>query len=1374
MVTGLLLDHPLSLGIVLALASVAVLVLVAWLLTHGGAPGPELAAARVLPPERGREVAAAFRGAVRRLRHRNPGRDAVYAGPWVLLLGPPGSGKSAMAGAIGLDRPLDVGLPYAPEDTCALHLFDRGVVIDPAGSLVFGDGADAGGDPGPGWRRLVATILRHRPERGLDAVVVTIPSTSLVGPDRLDAPALNEFAKSLRRRLRDLQHQLGLRLPVYIVITRCDDLAGFTSFWRTAGARRAAAVAGEMIGWSNAALLDSAYTTSLVGEAFDDLGRRLHKILIQSAVATGDISDLAFLFPAQIQKLAGPVRRIADRVFQADAYVDPHFFRGLYFTGAAGFAVPAQGDDPAAPEPAPEALPVPAESMAAAVLPDSMAAAGPEPEPDAAPAVRPNFVTDLFAAKIFSEAAVSRPARRGLTVRSREVRTMQAVLAASVIVLSTGLWLTARSLGRETSQILTPLGTLETTMARALPPAQAAGGGGPTVAGAFPGGAREASTWILREYQKVKDGQLRHLLLPSSWFSSVEDQARTALARGFSILIFDSMRKALDQRWTEIQERSRAVSSAAPSEEEDWRRLIRYLNEMEALSAAASAYNRVDALTPQEFETLVRTLLKVDIGGTAIEQPDVYGRLVQDIRPQPFDAAAHADAAITTLTRLAQAAAAAVGNESSAATPFTRLTDALERASLAQVAGTDASGDVLGELSMALTEVDQLLGDADLNWVFAADPAQHPNWVELETTVAASPFFGRAGVAVLQSTVLSGLDRLRAALLAVRSVSFGPVLTTNAGGDLALVPDLQTLAQTLPPVLKADVFATGTLREPVQPPAASAVVLWMPDPLNKAVAYYTAYEQMTAGVLTKVPDGYRPLITALVAQRVQGAMLTAVADAQVIERRGQDFRELADEAALKREVAQFARAAEPLGAVLNAFNRARFDAGYTTLANILGQHLVSMLGQTDRITDTGEPYVPVNGFRGWDGTLPLNFDGFEVLSDVEMAEYLDSTRGRLEWITAELAKPLITFILNQPVQPALRTNAAVIRWQRILLESQRYQAENPRSTLAALERYILFELMQVKPDTCLDQLAAPIAAADWFSQRQDNVRRLALQRCQALAAGTMQGDYARLATEFNTGLAGRYPFAAYQGPDTPEADPAAVGLFLGRFTAAEPVIRRGLGKPKPGSAAAQALDFVNRMAAVRDFLAPFLAPTSDSPAGYDVEADFRVNRAKESGGNQIIEWTLSVGDQTLVRGGDPARARWAPGAPVTLGLRWAKDAPLVPVASVTSGGVLSADRVVNYEYADRWSLLRMVQAQRAPQTLLPGATDPNPHTLVAAVTTAPAPVPGAPPSTAAPLTAETTVFVRVSLSTLNPDGKTRTSYVLPAFPFAAPRLDSSS
>lgn len=1371
-----LLAYPLLFSVILVTLAVSVLSLVVWLFRRSERMAEDAAQqSESVDAPKGwrrlrlmdtRALSASFAAAMRGLKAAVPGSGWRYEAPWVLLLGDHGAGKTTLASAIGLSRPFDLDTdPELAAQGCGWHVFERGIVLDPAGCVLWGDEGAKGGAAEAAWRKFLALLLRNRPERGLDAVVLTIPCTDLIGPDRLDTTALFAKAKKLRGRLRELQQQLGLRLPVYLVVTKCDAMLGFGSFWQPLAAERGA----EMFGWSNDQTLETGHSPQLVGEAFEVIGRELHRILIGTAVSSGSISDMAFLFPAEFQKLALPLTRLADALFRADAFQDPHFFRGLYFTGDGGGLSGATARTRSA-------LPVP------------LAMAGPgrliDDSSSVPPTVQPIFVTSLFSDKIFREGRIVQPARRSLVVRSRAVRNMQIATVALALFLALGLRFSARMVDVAQQDLAQPLTVIENAD-RMMNQAR---GTGDTL-NAYRK-LRDVAPQILGAFKTVSGRELLVPFMPSSWYSGLADAVKGELVQGFRLVVLDPMRLELINRWKGVQERYAGPLPPGAGDLAAFQRVRNYLDELDRIANDVTLYRNTKKLPVQDFAALVSSLLAIDLGATLRSDEQLYADVMNGVVVRPLDTEQNLAPSLATLTRLANDADTLTNRNGPMVRPMSTLASALERVELARFAAADGAGAALQDLSVAFQDVQATLADPALRWLFVRHPDKDPLWQRVLPRIRSNLFLGDSAADKVLNIAIDDVDDLRKALLSIRTPVMGPLMVEDedADGLLRLSPALSGLAAALPEILHYDFMADLPIRQPEVLGMRGGSILWMPEPLEKAVRQYRAFEVMEAGPMSRIPETLRPMLQALVAQRLQATMLTAVAESEVVERRGQGFRLTSDETGLLREVRQFARAARPMGDLLAAFSRRGFEQGYSSVSTILSQHVLGMLEQADRIAEEGAPYLPLNEFRDWDGTLPMNAEGWQALSDVEVAQYLDNTRGRFDWLGTEIATPLINFALREQLPTTLRSDARVTKWQRILIEQQRYKVGNPGSSLAILERYIRFDLGEtVKPDNCFVQLAGGTSGgsfgsgADFFLQRRDTLRRMALTQCQRVAARSTSTDYARLSADFNSLLGGRYPFADYQGADTPEADLDALTAFLERMIAAEPGIRRGLGNPTPGSAGAQALEFLNRMAAVREFLSPFLGATSATPAGYDVAAEFRVNRPHETGGNQIIDWSVSVGDQRLTRGGEVKSARWTPGLPVTVTLRWAKDAPVVPLSILGPDGTVDSDRAISFAFANRWSLLRLLQAHRPPPADLPKLTDPQPHTLkfsadtttVAAPEQTPGAGAGANMAATKPLAGgRTSVFLRLTLSTPNPDGKSKTTRVLPVFPYAAPRLDA--
>ena len=196
-----------------------------------------------------------FKRAIRILKLHVGGRRFRYSAPWVLLMGPEGSGKTSLAGATGMSMP--VGRPAEDLEDIRPALrwwfFDQGVLLDADGTMIRRrDGRRA--DQGT-WRKLLSLLDRYRPQRPIDGIVLTISAGDLVDsegrPKAQDE--IGHLAESLYKRLWEAQTRLGLAFPVYVLITQLDRIKGFDAFAHAISPRMRESI----LGWSSPSPADA-------------------------------------------------------------------------------------------------------------------------------------------------------------------------------------------------------------------------------------------------------------------------------------------------------------------------------------------------------------------------------------------------------------------------------------------------------------------------------------------------------------------------------------------------------------------------------------------------------------------------------------------------------------------------------------------------------------------------------------------------------------------------------------------------------------------------------------------------------------------------------------------------------------------------------------------------------------------------------------------------------------------------------------------------------------------------------------------------------------------------------------------------------------
>jgi type VI secretion system protein ImpL len=169
--------------------------------------------------------------AMRLLRKSRGNKGYLYEQPWYMIIGPPGAGKTTMLANSGLRFPLaaEMGLEVLGSGgtrQCEWYFTEDAVLIDTAGRYTTQD-SDAAVDKA-GWDAFLALLKRTRIRQPLNGIIVAISLTEIAGAPQAERLA---HARAIRRRIKELQEQLAIRLPVYALFTKADLIAGFTEFF---------------------------------------------------------------------------------------------------------------------------------------------------------------------------------------------------------------------------------------------------------------------------------------------------------------------------------------------------------------------------------------------------------------------------------------------------------------------------------------------------------------------------------------------------------------------------------------------------------------------------------------------------------------------------------------------------------------------------------------------------------------------------------------------------------------------------------------------------------------------------------------------------------------------------------------------------------------------------------------------------------------------------------------------------------------------------------------------------------------------------------------------------------------------------------------
>jgi type VI secretion system protein ImpL len=260
-----------------------------------------------------------------------PGRY-LYQLPWYVFIGPPGSGKTTALLNAGLRFPLADKLGeqklagIGGTRNCDWWFTDQAVLIDTAGRYTTQESnrpVDAAA-----WTNFLALLKKHRPRRPLNGVLVTVSVADLLTQS---APEREVQADAIRDRILELHAELGLRLPVYVLVTKVDLLAGFMEFFGELGKEERAQVWGVTFPLDEQP--DARPPLEALGGELAALEKRLEERLVDRLQQERDPGRRALVygFPQQFAALGDPLRDLMERVFADSRFAQAGLLRGVYF-----------------------------------------------------------------------------------------------------------------------------------------------------------------------------------------------------------------------------------------------------------------------------------------------------------------------------------------------------------------------------------------------------------------------------------------------------------------------------------------------------------------------------------------------------------------------------------------------------------------------------------------------------------------------------------------------------------------------------------------------------------------------------------------------------------------------------------------------------------------------------------------------------------------------------------------------------------------------------------------------------------------------------------------------------------------------------------
>jgi type VI secretion system protein ImpL len=261
-----------------------------------------------------------------KLGGKKGGASALYSLPWYMIIGPPGAGKTTAIKHSGLVFPFQGeggGAVRGVGGTrnCDWWFTNEAILLDTAGRYATES------DDRDEWMAFLNMLRKYRSRRPINGVMVAINIAELIDANEQQIEATG---KKLRARIDEVMTQLRMVVPVYMLFTKCDLIAGFNEFFgdmRKSDRQQA---------WGATLKLDmdKSNPAKIFDDEFEVLRKQIHARALKR-IATErnrEAREKIYQFPLEFAGVKRNLSELIAATFAVNAFQGTPMFRGFYFT----------------------------------------------------------------------------------------------------------------------------------------------------------------------------------------------------------------------------------------------------------------------------------------------------------------------------------------------------------------------------------------------------------------------------------------------------------------------------------------------------------------------------------------------------------------------------------------------------------------------------------------------------------------------------------------------------------------------------------------------------------------------------------------------------------------------------------------------------------------------------------------------------------------------------------------------------------------------------------------------------------------------------------------------------------------------------------
>ncbi len=1313
------------------------------------------------------DISLIFLKGMELLRQRLDTVNYKYHLPWYLLIGASQSGKSSMMDRADLVLPLGKPTFDIPDPNPGLRwwFLNRGVVLDVKGEFLVKDRGVQSDEKG--WRTILSLLSRYRAQRPIDGIILTIPASELYGGHKLSPEELADRGKFLAQKLQATQNILSLRLPVYVVITKSDIIPGFQCLCQALPKQNQQ----NILGWSSPYTPTTAYTPLWLDEAFGHMHNQLSYIRLEMLAEglSAEARDGVFIFPHELLHIQKNLASYVNQIFKVNAYDESLILRGIYLCGDSGVnlefskltAHPKEEDLDQ------NYIPISEDEQASSpiITLDKIGEMENESHLQDQGPSKIFFVDDLLRQKIFFETGLAQPIHQRIISANRNLTIAKASMAGFIGISTFGLLHGYDRLTQQRDYLLPILAKINTILYQ-VP--QTLSAPNRFSANMFDDQTRQ----LLDMMMNLHRSSFFSIFFPSSWLSEVDDNLRSALKVSYDQIIvravyMDLLLKARDLLTIRPKETDLTISLASqlqPVTTIEYQLMKDFVERFIELNRNVEKYNQLkDNSDPSILRDVVQYTLGINLPEEFLQNYEYFRRVLREVPYPKIDLKPYESTAQETLRILynhflsnlfsPQTPNSIVGKINFILSEFgQKQTDQLPNV------------EILRKISTDLTQSLPTIGLSGNNWIDGAFFDPGAGFADLMLQISQFPLFGPQLVEQFAKDTAISFSGFHEDLVRLNNVL---VDRTQLPADKPIYPSqgLISLQKSLANLFNEPFMAPPPAEKISFRVPENQVIFWNPKLIDLAIEDVQKFDDFVTKHMVDFPPMIRETLKLSCQRNLQENLIGKIARAQTFANINDNLPSgQAAEQVLREKIANVREVAPKFVRLMEVMEKGHIGTGYVQLRELLGILSTRLLEQVEEVLNSYKLYqVKDDNFKWWDGKVSPILVGFNVRDEEDLKNYLANQRQLIIHFAMDYAEPMVTFLTARVMQEYQGNKSLVNKWKRIVDQVHEYEKRRPDNALTALENTLSKDLVHVNVAKCFKTIplsATKSHSGDFFLEREVEIKRDLLSRCEVLKRQESIENYTKMANFFNDNLRGKFPFLTAPKLNMADAEPEDIREFFSMYKEAGDNPKAILDQVyQLGEMANAPLAFLQSMEEMKTFFASFLKGDgiSDMPV-LNFMVDFRVNGGAERNANLILEWFIKPDEVTTITHHDKKKdGKWFFGNEIVIGFRWPNESRLQPYRDKNQPRLQIEDQhLALFRFTSRWALLELIKSQSAGRGDFGGQADPQPYTLKFQIPNGPRD--------------STIVFNRIKV--LGPSkGKTPGKPIaVPEFPLVAPEL----